>query len=67
MNKSHTHINNRLFKLDVQAVAGHGDDGIFRPAHVLRKLSMQLWEGHLQQMIISETYIQHTSAEKDHS
>ncbi len=45
----------------MQAVAGHGNDGTLRPAHELRTLSMQLWEGHLQQMIISHMYIQQTT------
>ena len=42
-----THVDDGLFEFDVQAVVGHGDDGVLRPPHVLRELSVKLRKRHL--------------------
>lgn len=42
-----TYIDNRLFELDVQAVVGHGDDGVLCSPHILCELPVQLRKGHL--------------------
>lgn len=42
-----THVDHRLFKLDVQPVVGRGDDGIFCSPHILGELPVQLGEGNL--------------------
>lgn len=44
---AHTHIDNRLFKLDVQPVVGRCDDSIFCSPHILCELSVQLGKGNL--------------------
>lgn len=44
---AHTHVDDRLLKLDVQPVVGRCDDGIFCSPHVLGELSVQLGEGNL--------------------
>lgn len=44
---AYTHIDNRLFKLDVQTVVGCCNDSIFCSPHILRELSVQLRKGNL--------------------
>lgn len=42
-----THVDNRLFELDVEAVVGRCDDGILCSPHILCGLPVQLRKGHL--------------------
>lgn len=42
-----THVDKRLFELDVEPVVGRCDDGIFRSPHVLCELPVQLGKGNL--------------------
>lgn len=42
-----THIDNRVFELDVESVVGHGDDGVISAAQKLHCLPLKDWEGNL--------------------